>query len=160
MARGRGWKGLNSWGGAATDLSYLPSNSLGCVHLLTPHGRGRGWPSHHARPGEQVPRAGCSKLPFLRLQRWRPCTQDKLPGALPGVVIQGGRGALQASPPAQIPLSGVVPASSQVLVAARSGCLSAGLDRVSLLFCPCSLEGLASSSTSAFLMVRRMSELE
>lgn len=54
----------------------------------------------------------------------------------------------------------MVPASSQVLVAAWSGCLSAGLGSVQLLFCPCSLKGLASSSSSAFLTVRRMSELE
>ena len=54
----------------------------------------------------------------------------------------------------------MVSASCQVLVTARSGCLSTGLGRVPSLFDTCSLEGLASSSSSAFLTVRRMSELE
>lgn len=63
-------------------------------------------------------------------------------------------------PPAQIPLSGRVSASIQVSVTARSGCLSAAPGRGPLTLWICSLKGLASSSSSAFLMDRRMSELE
>lgn len=60
------------------------------------------------------------------------------------------------SPLAQIPLS----ASIQVSVTARSGCLSAVPGRGPPLCCVCFLKGLASSSSSALLMDRRMSELE
>lgn len=80
-------------------------------------------------------------------------------GSLRGCNLRGRRSPLTSSPN-QIPLSGTVSASTQVLVAARSGCLSAGLGRVPLRFGLRSLEGRASSSSSAFLMDRRMSELE
>lgn len=72
----------------------------------------------------------------------------------------GSRGTPQAPPAAQIPLSGTVLASSQVSVTARSCCLPSDPGAVLKLFSGCSLEGLASSSSSAFLMARRTCELE
>lgn len=69
--------------GAAVDLSHLHQQRPGMWAPLEPSGE-RKWVRPHARPGEQGPSAGCccSQVPFLRLQRWMPGTQDNLPVAL------------------------------------------------------------------------------